>query len=85
LVVRAAGAGMAEAEVALAEMMLNGRSGRRDPFTARALLRKPPRVTMSVLCPRCTAPERIAKSYSDLADAAGPDLWRLHLGTFVDP
>jgi len=52
LVVRAAGAGMAEAEVALAEMMLNGRSGRRDPFTARALLRKPPRVTMSVLCPR---------------------------------
>jgi TPR repeat protein len=37
---RAAGAGMADAEVALAEMMMNGRGGRRDPFTARELLEK---------------------------------------------
>jgi TPR repeat protein len=39
-IARAAGAGMAEAEVALAEMMVSGDGGRRDPFTARALLEK---------------------------------------------
>jgi TPR repeat protein len=31
---------MAEAEVALAQMMVNGSGGRRDPFTARTLLEK---------------------------------------------
>jgi uncharacterized protein len=39
-IARAAGAGMVEAEVALAEMMANGRGGSRDPLTARALLEK---------------------------------------------
>jgi len=39
-IARAAGAGMAEAEVALAEMMVNGSGGRCDPFTARTLLEK---------------------------------------------
>jgi TPR repeat protein len=31
---------MADAEVALAEMMMNGGGGQRDPFTARVLLEK---------------------------------------------